>query len=139
MHLKTSWRARGEEEIDNAVWRHHLTSDPQGKPNGWHGYDTGAGAEVEELYRQWAIDGNADMAVRCVHAASSGFTASPGEDDPDEHHLVQVPFHPPRHYRLTACTRLAPQACTYVLGGALRAGAAFFKLQQTCSSVTRLL
>ena len=74
VYLKTSWRARGDEEPDSAAWRYHLTADPQGKPSGWYDYDGAAGAEVEELYRQWAIDGNTDMAVRCIHAPSSGFT-----------------------------------------------------------------
>lgn len=74
-YLHTNWAARGDEAAtDGATWRYHLTSDPQGKPNGWYAYDPAAGSEVEALYLQWAVDGNADMAVRCIHAESSGFS-----------------------------------------------------------------
>lgn len=71
-YLKTNWLARNEE--DEAKWMYHLTRDPLGKPDGWYAYDDKAGAEVEELYVSYAVDGNTSMSVRYVYAESNSFT-----------------------------------------------------------------
>ena len=74
-YLKTNWLARNDE--DEAKWMYHLTRDPLGKPDGWYAYDDKAGAEVEELYVSFAVDGNTSMSVRCEGLAPPPAGLSP--------------------------------------------------------------